>query len=77
MSYRIDYAADGHPVWLSVIDDDYPTVKMAVKVAQTKLELWPPCVGFRIVVAEHPLFEKIEERHIGKMVGEDGTILIP
>ena len=73
---RVDYAAEGHGTWLS-LERSFPTVETAVKEAQLRLERWEPCIGFRIVEAAHPLFEKMTEEHVGKIIDLAGQKMIP
>lgn len=77
MSWRIDYAADGHGLWLSKTDEVYDDVWAAIKRAQQRLARWEPCIGFRIVPAAMPAFEKMTFEHLGKMIGLDGRKMIP
>ena len=74
---RIDYAAEGHPVWLYRLDDEYMAVEEAVKIAQQRLDMWEPMIGFRIVELEHPVLEPVREEHIGKIIDLDGKKMIP
>lgn len=74
---RIDYAAEGHPVWLYRLDDEYMAVEAAVKMAQERLEQWPIMTGFRIVELEHPVLEPVDENHFGKIIDEAGKKIGP
>lgn len=74
---RVDYAAEGHGTWLSLKTRAFDTVEMAVQEAQRRMDRWEPCVGFRIVELEHPVFEKMEEEHVGKIVDPTGKKMIP
>lgn len=74
---RIDYAAEGHPMWLYRLDDKYMTIEAAVKMAQERLDKWPRMVGFRIVELEHPVLQKMTEAHFGKIIDLDGKMTTP
>lgn len=77
MMWRVDYAADGHGVWLSKTDDTFDHPLQAVKKAQDYLERWDRCVGWRVVRVEHPKFENITSETFGKIIDLDGRKLIP
>lgn len=77
MSWRVDYAAHGHPAWLSLETRTFPDPWMAVKEAQVRLERWEPCIGFRIVPAAMAPFQKMTEEHLGKIVDLTGKKIGP
>lgn len=77
MMWRVDYAADGHGTWLSKTDETFAEPRMAIKVAQNTFDRWQRCIGFRIVTTSRPSFQMMTEEHLGKIVRDDGSLLIP
>lgn len=74
--YRVDYAVEGHGTWLSMLKG-FPTVVLAVREAQNRMESREACIGFRVVHLLHPMFEKMEDDHLGKMVDLQGQKIVP
>jgi hypothetical protein len=73
---RVDFATEGHGSWLS-LERAHPSVASAVRTGQLGMEKWETCLGFRIVYVEHPLHEKMDDDHLGKMVNLDNQKIVP
>lgn len=68
--WRVDYAAAGHPTWLSLESESFADVPAAIRGAQNKLDRWEKCVGWRVVPLAEPTFQKITDEHVGQIVVE-------
>jgi hypothetical protein len=75
--WRVDYMAAQHPWWLSKEDELFSDVGAAVKRAQTLMERWEKCEGWRIVKMTHEVSQKITDDHVGQIVDEAGRQLMP
>lgn len=68
--WRVDYAAAGHPWWLSLEAEGFDDVWDAVKMAQKKLERWEKCEGWRVVKMTTEAAQKITDEHLFQIVVE-------
>lgn len=69
-TWRVDYAAEEHPYWLSLETEMFSDHKTAIKAAQNKIERWGRCNGWRIVPTTEEPFQRIKDEHVFHIVVE-------